>query len=67
MRVGVVGVPGAPGRHEEQEGGGAGGVAVPQLQGAALLPAQVTAGNQIPEDTRTMLMPSIHQPEYTYF
>ena len=50
MCVGVVKVPRTPGGHEEQEGGGAGGVTVPLLQGAALLPAQVTAGNQIPEE-----------------
>lgn len=50
MCVGVAKVPRTPGGHEEQEGGGAGGVTVPLLQGAALLPAQVTAGNQIPEE-----------------
>lgn len=60
MCVSVVEVPGAPGGHEEQEGGSTGGVTVPLLQGAALLPAQVTAGNQIPEDTQTLLIPSIH-------
>lgn len=44
-------VSGAPGGHEVQEGDGAGGATVLLLQGAALFPGQVDAGNQVPEDT----------------
>lgn len=46
-------VHGAPGGHEEQEGGSTRGVTVSLLQGGALLHAQVAAGNQIPGDTKT--------------
>lgn len=50
MRVSVVEDPRAPGGHEEQKGGSAGGVTIPLLQGAALLPVQMAAGDQIPEE-----------------